>query len=310
MPQLTAKIKEIYDDCLKSVDEGKVADYIPELAKIDYRKFGFYAISSKYDDLYIGDYNEKFSMQSVSKVLIFICAILDNTTKEVMEKVTVEPTYSSFNSIANLELENDNKPLNPFINSGAIVCTSFLKGESSSEKAKQVIDLIKKMTQNDDIFYNNSVYESESKTGSRNRALAYYMESTGILEGNVEETLDAYFKICAIEVTCKDLAKIAYVLAKDGYIEETGEQIFSPALANRVRTVMALCGMYDGSGDFAVNVGLPSKSGVGGGIMSISTKYDGIGIGIFGPSLDAKGNSVVGVKFLTRLSQELDLSIF
>ncbi|MEG0687019.1 MAG: glutaminase, partial [Erysipelotrichales bacterium] len=178
MDLLQKRIDEIYQECLEYTDEGRVADYIPELSRVDKYQLGFYAVGAEFDEYYIGAYDVKFTIQSVAKVLIFICAILDNSTAKVLSKVTVEPTSSSFNSIVNLELENENRPLNPFINSGAIVCTSLLKGTTSEDRVQQIISLMKRMCDNQDITYNESVYLSEKKTGARNRSLAYYMSST------------------------------------------------------------------------------------------------------------------------------------
>lgn len=300
---------KIYNESLPQTKNGKVADYIPELAKVNPNLFGVCLVKSNGDVIGVGDYQHKFSIQSVSKVIILIQAILDCGAAKVLSKVSLEPTSSSFNSIVNLELKNENKPLNPFINAGAIVCTSFLNGNTADEKVERVIELIKKMSGNNDIKVNTNIYNSENETGSRNRALAYYMNSTGILEGNVEMILEAYFKICSIEVTCEDLAKIALTIAHNG-LNLDAKRLFDADMAKNLRAVMALCGMYDGSGDFAVRVGLPSKSGVGGGIMSLSLRNDGMGIAAFGPALDEKGNSFAGTYFLERLSKQLDLSIF
>ena len=302
-------LKSIYDECYQYTKNGAVADYIPELAKVDPSLFGACLVKSNGDVFGVGDCNHKFSIQSVSKVVILIQAILDSGASEVLKKVSLEPTSSSFNSIVNLELKNDNRPLNPFINAGAIITTSFLKGDTADEKVERVITLLKKMSGSDDIAVNMDIYHSEDATGSRNRALAYFMNSTGTLEGNVEMILEAYFKICSIEVTCCDLANIALTIAHNG-LNLDARQLFDANLAKKLRAVMSLCGMYDGSGDFAVRVGLPSKSGVGGGIMSLSLRNDGMGIAVFGPALDEKGNSYAGIKFLEKLSDELDLSIF
>ena len=302
-------LKAIYDECLPYVKKGAVADYIPELAKVDPSLFGAAVVKSNGEYYGVGDYQHKFSIQSVSKVSVLIQAILDSGEEAVLKHVSLEPTSSSFNSIVNLELKNEHRPLNPFINAGAIVCTSFIKGDTADEKVNRIINFIKEMTGNDDIKVNNDIYKSEDATGSRNRALAYYMSSTGTLQGDVETTLEAYFKICSIEVTCLDLAKIALCVAHNGQNLEA-KQLFDEKVAKKVRAVMTMCGMYDGSGDFAVRVGLPSKSGVGGGIMSISLKNDGMGLAIFGPALDIKGNSYAGVRFLQRVSDELELSIF
>ncbi|MDR1782527.1 MAG: glutaminase A [Bacilli bacterium] len=309
MKNIQNTIDKVYYECLELKQKGEVASYIPELAKVDPNLFGAALITSNGTIYGIGDYQKKFSMQSVSKVCILIQAILDSGHEKVFKKVNIEPTSSSFNSIANLELKEDNKPLNPFINAGAIVCTSFIKGDTSEEKVQRIISLIKNITGNDDITYDKNVYQSEASTGSRNKSLAYYMNSTGVLEGDIEVILDAYFKICSIEVTCEDLAKIALSIAHNG-MNLNGFSIFSSIVAKELRAIMCLCGMYDGSGEFALRVGLPSKSGVGGGIMSVSLDNDGMGIGVFGPSLDSKGNSYLGIAFLEKLTTELGISLF
>ncbi|MDF9867856.1 glutaminase [Bacilli bacterium PM5-3] len=302
-------LESIYNECLPYTKKGKTADYIPELAKVNPDLFGACVITNDGTTYGVGDYQKKFTIQSVSKVLILIQAFIDSTSKAVLEKVTLEPTSSSFNSIVNLELKNDNKPLNPFINAGAIVTTSFISGDTADEKVDRFLSLIRRITGNNDINVNMEVFESENRTGSRNRALAYFMNSTGTLEDRVEMILEAYFKICSIEVTCEDLAKIALTIARNG-VNLAGEQMFDARNSKRLRAVMSLCGMYDGSGDFAVKVGLPSKSGVGGGIMSVAQANNGMGLAVFGPALDEKGNSYAGRKFLEKISDELDLSIF
>jgi glutaminase len=310
MESINDKIVKIYNEAKRLIGKGEVASYIPQLACVNPNQLGFYLANQDGEDIAFGDYDVEFSMQSITKVAIFICAIIERTSEEVLSKVTLEPTDSSFNSVVNLELKNENRPLNPFINSGAIVMVSLLTGNDANEKVEQVLSLIRKMADNPNINYDKAVYLSEKETGSRNRSLAYYMKSTGILEGDVEEILDAYFRICAIKITCKDLANIACIIANDGYIADGNEQLFTPEIAKISRTVMAMCGMYDGSGIFAVEVGLPSKSGVGGGIMSVSTKRGSLGIGVFSPELDQKGNSLAGQYMLKKVSELLNLSIF
>ncbi|MDR3215406.1 MAG: glutaminase, partial [Bacilli bacterium] len=186
MQDINNILNNTYKKCLVYQGQGAVADYIPELGKVDPNLFGAALVKSNGDLYGVGDFEKKFSMQSVSKVCILIQAILDSGIEAVFEKVNLEPTSSSFNSIVNLELKEDNKPLNPFINAGAIVCTSFIKGATSEEKVQRIINLIKDITGNDDITYDKNVYLSESRTGSRNKSLAYYMNSTGILENDVE----------------------------------------------------------------------------------------------------------------------------
>ncbi len=247
-------------------------------------------------------------MQSISKVVTLMCTLQDNDFENILSKISFEPTADSFNSITNLEMKNLHKPLNPMINSGAIVAVSMIKGKTCDEKLNRVLSFLKKITNSPNIKINNNVYRSELATGSRNRSLAYYMKSTGIIKGEVEDILKVYFKLCSIEVTCKDIGRIGAVLANDGIAPWSNERIASKEVCKTVKAVMATCGMYDASGDIAVTIGIPSKSGVGGGILaSVPNK---MGIGVFGPSLDAKGNSIAGIQLLKDLSFNLGLSIF
>lgn len=290
------------------VKEGKVASYIPALSKANEDDLGIYVVDSRGKEYYSGDYEKKFTMQSISKIVSLILAIRDNGRYNVFKKVDVEPTGMGFNSIVNLEASDTGKPYNPMINAGAIVTTSLIDGNSPEEKLEKILEFMKAVTNNENIDVNEEVYLSEKETGNRNRALAYFMKSTGVLEGDVEEILDLYFKQCSIEVTAKDLARFGAVLANDGVIPWTNEKIIPKEVCRIVKTIMVTCGMYDASGEFAVNVGIPAKSGVGGGILAtVPRKF---GIGIYGPSLDEKGNSIAGIKLIKDLSNELDLSIF
>lgn len=302
------KIEKIIKECRKYTKQGEVASYIPELKKANKDALGIYIDKLDGNEFYAGDYETKFTIQSISKVISLIIAIMDNGMEKVLSKVGVEPSAYSFNSIVTLEVKNANKPLNPMINAGAIATVSLIKGDTPEEVIGKILDFTKKITGNEDIKVNEAVYQSEKRTGDRNRSLAYFMKGTGVIEKDVEKVLDAYFQQCSIEVTCKDIAKIGSFLANDGVLPSTGERIVPKEVTRVVKAVMATCGMYDASGSFAVKVGIPSKSGVGGGIMA--TVPGKMGIGVVGPSLDEKGNSIAGIKVLEQLSEELDLSIF
>lgn len=288
--------------------EGKVASYIPALSEANPEDLGIYVVDSNGKEYYSGEYDKKFTIQSISKIVTLILALRDNGRYNVFKKVDVEPTGMGFNSIVNLEARDNGKPYNPMINAGAIVTTSLIDGKNVDEKLGKILDFMRTVTNNNNIDVNERVYLSEKETGNRNRALAYFMKSTGVLNGDVEEILDLYFKQCSIELTAKDLARFGAVLANDGVIPWTNEKIIPKEVCRIVKTIMVTCGMYDASGEFAVNVGIPAKSGVGGGI--IATVPRKFGIGIYGPSLDEKGNSIAGLKLIKDLSKELDLSIF
>lgn len=288
--------------------EGEIASYIPELAKADPDALGICVTSLDGDEYYAGDYKTKFTIQSISKVITLMLAIYDNGKDYVFSRIGMEPTESAFNSITNLENNDQKKPLNPMINAGAIAVVSLVDGETSDEKFERILKFTRKITGNESIEINEHVYRSEKATGDRNRALAYFMKSIGIIEGDVEEILDVYFRQCSMEVTCRDIARIAAMLANDGVLPWNNERVISREVTRIIKTIMVTCGMYDESGNFAVHIGIPAKSGVGGGILAAVPRR--MGIGVVGPALDVKGNSIGGVKVLEELSHELDLSIF
>lgn len=295
-------------ECRPYCKTGKVASYIPELSAYDKNLLGIYLIRTDLREHFAGDSTAEFTMQSVSKVLILLAALIDTDLNRIKTKISFEPSHDGFNSIVNLETRDSHKPLNPFINSGAILSIGFSNGKTYEDKFCRILSLLHEITGNKNIGIHEGVYKSEKMTGSRNRALAYFMKSVGVLDGDVEEVLDAYFKICAIKVTVKELAQIAATLANRGISVSTGKRVFSPEAAQTVNAMMMLCGMYDESGSFAVSVGLPSKSGVGGGIMSVSPGK--VGVGIYGPALNEKGSSIAGIELLKKLRNELDIGVF
>ncbi|MDW8799891.1 glutaminase A [Clostridium sp. A1-XYC3] len=287
---------------------GKVASYIPELGKANKDSLGIWITTLQGEEYFAGDFEERFTIQSISKVITLMLAILDNGKEYVFKKVGMEATADAFNSIINLETKNPQRPLNPMINSGAIATVSLIAGDGRDNTFERILKFTRKITGNPDININEDVYHSESITGDRNRALAYFMKSTGVIENDVEDVLDVYFKQCSIEGTCKDIARVGAVLANNGVLPWSGERIIPVYVARIVKTIMLTCGMYDASGDAAVKIGIPCKSGVGGGILAAAPGR--MGIGVFGPALDQKGNSSGGMRLLEELSKELDLSIF
>ncbi|HDQ41162.1 MAG TPA: glutaminase A [Desulfonatronum sp.] len=288
--------------------QGKTAAYIPELSKQDPALLGISACDIHGRIWNAGDWQKPFTIQSISKVVSFICVLQDNSFDALTSKISVAPSSDGFNSIVNLETKNEHRPLNPMINSGAIAAISLVRGATLEEKFQRIFSMIKIMAHNDDLLVNQAVYLSEKRTGDRNRALAYFMKSTGGIDVEVDELLDVYFRLCSVEAACPDIARMAAVLACDGKSPWTGASLFAIKTARIVKAVMTTCGMYDGSGEFAVDVGMPGKSGVGGGIMAVSPRR--LGIAVLGPALDQKGNSLAGWKMLQRLSGELDLQIF
>ncbi|WP_129595821.1 glutaminase A [Anaerophilus nitritogenes] len=290
------------------IKEGKVATYIPELAKSNPNALGICVFDLACNEFCAGDFETKFTMQSVSKVITLACALMDKGKEAVFSKVGYEPSADPFNSIVRLETKDSHKPLNPFINAGAIVCTSLVAGDNGTQRFDHVLQMIRVMANNPTIDINDHVYQSEKLTGNTNRAIAYYLKGANIIKRDVEDVLDAYFKLCSIEVTVKDIAKIASVIANRGIIPWSGEQFLPKWVCQIVQTIMLTCGLYNASGEFAVNVGTPSKSGVGGCIMSVVPKR--MGIAVVGPALDENGNSIGGLKVLEELSKKIHLSIF
>lgn len=288
--------------------DGKVANYIPELSKANPTDLGITLFDVNGKLFQAGDANRLFTIQSISKPLVLMLALLDNGEDKVFSKVGKEPTGDPFNSIVRLETFDEHKPLNPMINAGAISVAGLINGKTADEKVARILNFVREITHNPTISINEDVYESEAKTGNRNRSMAYFLKDFGNIEEDVDETLQVYFKQCSIEVTTKDLAYIGAIFARDGLDLYTNKRVFPQRFCHIVKSYMATCGMYDGSGEFAINVGLPAKSGVGGGIMG--TVLGRMGIGVYGPALDRKGNSLAGVKLLETLSQELKLSIY
>jgi glutaminase len=301
-------LENIIDNNRKYTKGGKVASYIPELGKANADTLGVYISSISGEEFFAGDYEYKFTIQSISKVISLMLALKDSGTELVFSKVGVNPTSDAFNSIIPLEYKSPDKPLNPMINAGAIATVSLIKGKDEKETFDRVLEFTRKITNNDQIDINENVFFSERETGHKNRALAYFMKDIGVFNQKVEDILEVYFKQCAMEVTCKDIARIGAMLANDGIMPWNGERVISKEIARTVKTIMVTCGLYDGSGEFAVDIGIPGKSGVGGGIMGAVPGR--MGIGVVGPALDSKGNSLAGIKVLEELSKDLDLSIF
>ena len=301
-------LNDILEKCYHYIEQGKLASYIPELAKANKNEFGICVITNDNGIGLAGDYDKKFTMQSVIKPIILLMALIDNGVEPVRDLVGVEATgkpFDAFNySDQALKCEN----INPMINTGAIALCTLIKGENYNEKFSRLLDLTRKISGNPTLEVDEHVYQSERISGNKNRALAYMLKAYGMIDADVDEVLDCYFRACSVKATAADIAKIALTFANGGLNLETGERLFDKKYARYVNAVLMTCGMYDGSGEFALNVGVPAKSGVGGGIMAVVPHR--MGIGIYSPALDNKGNSIAGIKALELLSQEFDLSVF
>ena len=302
-------LRRLVDEFRPLAASGKNAEYIPLLKDVPSDRLGICVVSRDGSCASAGDAAIPFTIQSISKILTFTCALLDSGIERVFEYVSVDPTDDAFNSVINLEIKNNHKPMNPMINAGSIACMSLVRGDTCHERHERILDFARQLAGNPDLAVDEDVYRSEKATGSRNRALAYFMQSTGAIdrEADVEELLDAYFRVCSIRADCADIARMALVYAANG-IAGNGDVLFSRRIAGIVKATMTVCGMYEESGHVAVSIGLPTKSGVGGGILSIAPGR--MGIGIYGPALNAKGSSVAGLGMLEKLSRECGLSIF
>ena len=295
---------QILKDSEKWVHSGHVATYIPELAKMNPDYIALSVVKPNGEIVSVGNVNQKFTIQSISKIISLFVAVRDNGEEFVFSKLGFYGTDKPFNFFANLD--NGGKPLNAMMNSGAILTTSLI-GDDSELGYLKIRDMIRYITKNNTIDYNVAVYQSERETGHRNRGMFHVLKNSELVSGS-DVKLDNYFKQCSIEVTATDLAKIGYFFAND-CVRFDGDSTYKNAdLAKLIESQMLIAGMYDASGYYARNVGLPSKSGVGGGIaVSVPKK---MGIGVFSAPLDAQGNSIAGYHMILDLVKKYDLSIF
>jgi glutaminase len=300
-------LDSIIRDVAPHVGEGKVASYIPELAKVDPKQFGM-SIALVDGSVYsVGDAGEPFSIQSISKVFSLTLA-LGIAGDSLWNKVGREPSGSAFNSIVQLENEKG-RPRNPFINAGAIAVADIILGKSEPKEALgELLRFVRYLADDPDIIIDRDVAKSETETGFRNVALANFLRSFGILERPAEKVLGVYFHQCAIAMSCRQLARAGLYLANSGHNPLTNANVISRDRARRINALMMMCGHYDGSGDFAYRVGMPGKSGVGGGILLIAPGK--ASIAVWSPGLNANGNSLVGAMALEMLAQRTGWSVF
>jgi glutaminase len=291
---------------LKDVDDsGEVATYIPELGNVDPAKLGIHLTTVEKTHFSFGDSDDKFSIQSIAKVLSLTLA-LKILGQDLWKRLGVEPSGSAFNSLVQLEYEKG-IPRNPFINAGAIVICDILVTCLGDPKA-ELLEFVRKASGIDSIDYCLNVAESEKRTGFRNYALAYFMKDFGNIHNDVEAVLDVYFHLCSIEMSCKELAQAFLFLASGGVNPMTNETVVSPGRTKRINSIMQMCGFYDEAGEFAFRTGLPGKSGVGGGIVAI---HPGMySIAVWSPKLNTNGNSYKGMKVLEAVTTKTMSSIF
>ncbi|MCT8340187.1 glutaminase [Luteirhabdus pelagi] len=294
----------IYVKLQKRVDKGKVASYIPELANVPKEKFGIYLNRIKGENFCVGDWDKPFSIQSISKVLSFAMAFA-RLKNQVFRRLDVEPSGNPFNHLSLLEMENG-IPRNPFINSGAIVIADMLV-TLLEEPKEEFLQFVRDVTGDQTIQYNIKVAANEAETGFRNYAAANLLKSFDNLENDVERVLDFYFHQCSIEMNCKQLSDAFYLFANRGKCMRGNSQLTLNQV-KRINAIMLTCGFYDEAGEFAFEVGLPGKSGVGGGIVALLPNE--FTITCWSPGLNEKGNSYLGMLALEEFTTQTNLSIF
>ena len=298
-------IAEIYHEVLDMPDLGKVADYIPALSAVDKDKYGINLLTLKGKNYSYGHSSQRFSIQSIAKVLALTLAYKIKA-EQLWDRVGVEPSGSPFNSLVQLEYENG-IPRNPLINAGAIVICDILIDSLQNPK-EDFIKFVQYVSGIKNLSYNEQIAESERNTGFRNAASINLMKSFANINNDVDEVLDFYFHLCSIEMSCEELSSTFLFLANRGRLVSTQEEIISQSKTKRINAIMQTCGFYDEAGEFSFKVGLPGKSGVGGGIVALYPgKYS---VAVWSPRLNKKGNSLKGMKTLELLTTKTRMSIF
>jgi glutaminase len=296
-------LKKIHHDCAQITD-GEVATYIPELAKANPDWFGICLVSANGSVYEVGDTQQAFTIQSISKPFVYGLALEDNGRDAVLKKIAVEPTGDAFNSIS-LE-PGSGRPRNPMINAGAIATAGLIAGRTPEARFKRVLETFSRCAGRE-LTLDEEVFNSENETGHRNRAIGHMLRNFDILTTDPIPVVEQYFKQCSISVTCRDLGIMAGTLANRGVNPVTGKQALRGEYVESVLSVMETCGMYDYAGEWLYNVGMPAKSGVAGGVIAVLPGQ--LGIGVFSPKLDSHGNTVRGIRVCQELSRHLDLHL-
>ncbi|TVR67097.1 MAG: glutaminase [Candidatus Competibacteraceae bacterium] len=298
-------VLEAYE-CYRGLDEGKVADYIPALARVPRDLFGIVVVGVKGNVMEVGDVNHLFTIQSISKPFVFALVCQEIIYLEARAKLGVNATGLPFNSVMAIELNAD-RTMNPMVNAGAIAATSLIPGDSAAEKWRFVQEGLSRFAGRP-LELDVEVYESEAATNQRNRGIARLLESYDRMYCDPLDATDVYTRQCALAVTAHDLAIMAATLADGGVNPVTKEHVVDPVVCKRVLAVLATAGLYEQSGDWLFEIGLPGKSGVGGGIFTVAPGKGGLGV--FAPPLDGAGNSIKGQKVTKYLSERLGLNLF
>ncbi|MFA0566748.1 glutaminase B [Vibrio gallaecicus] len=306
MKPTQAILTEILEEVRPLIGQGKVADYIPALARVSNQKLAIAVYTNEGEVIQAGDAEEAFSVQSISKALSLTLAMVLYKPEEIWRRVGKEPSGQAFNSMIQLEMEHG-IPRNPFINAGAIVVADLLQSRLSAPRHR-LLEFVRQLSGDTHIVYDKVVAASEMMHSDRNAAIAYLMRSFGNFENDVIPVLNNYFHACALKMTCVDLAKTFSYLANKGVSVQTKKEIITPVQTKQLNALLATCGLYDGAGEFAYRVGMPGKSGVGGGIIAIVPGE--MTIAVWSPELDPSGNSLAGTQALELLSERIGRSIF
>lgn len=298
------KLKNAIEKSKDYIGMGEPASYIPELLNVDSDNFAFSLVTTNGDAFNFGDEKIVFSIQSISKIIDLIIALTDNNPQDVYEKVGSEPTKYEFNSLVPI----GDRAANPFINAGAITTTSMIFGRDNEERFERILNFYQTISDFKESKLMEDVFDSEMKTTDRNKAIAYYLKSKNIFTANPDEVLELYIKSCSISSNIEGLATMGAVLANKGYAVKNRDMLVPESIVQIVVSQMASCGMYENSGDYLMNVGIPSKSGVSGCIVGV---VPGVcGLAVYSPRLDKTGNSVRGKELFKIISQDLGLNIF
>lgn len=298
-------VQSVFDRTKGIEDKGKLASYITELKNVDPDSFGVHISTTNHLNFGVGNYHDKFSIQSIVKVLSLAMAY-SLLGEDLWQRVKVEPSGTAFNSLVQLEVENG-IPRNPFINAGALVVTDVLMS-SLNNPQQDFLAFLKNLSKSNSISYSNKITASEKKVGYRNAALCNFLKSFHNIDNDPTDVLDFYYKMCSIEMSCEELSQLFLFLANGGCTLHKNNRIITRSQTKRINALMQTCGFYDESGDFAFRVGLPGKSGVGGGIVAVHPKE--YAIAVWSPPLNQKGNSYKGMRFLEEFTTRTELSIF
>lgn len=307
MKSAAAPIREVLRDIHSRVlsnETGEIASYIPELAKANPRSFAITIATVDGQVFEVGDCDQLFSIQSISKPFVYGLALEDHGVESVLGKVGVEPTGEAFNAI--MLDENSNRPFNPMVNAGAIATVDLIKGKDLPDRITRILGMISNYCGRD-VYVDNAIFLSERITGHRNRAIGHLMRNFDMVSPQFEESLELYFQQCSVLVSTRDLAAMGATLANGGVNPFNSERAVDQSVVKYILSIMLSCGMYDYAGEWAYRVGIPSKSGVSGGIVGVVPGQ--FGIGVYSPLLDSKGNSVRGVQVFRELSERFGLHI-